>query len=129
MSRLDGEERYSLVLGALPPDQGLAEIDTKTWPPEYLQCAGSSKAMTIEIRTGVGDGAKQYIVGRSATHSGEPSTDIPWNGYISTVYPDEVFSAEEATELFAYYLVHNTVPAELSLRWLDLNAGPTTRPR
>jgi hypothetical protein len=129
LSRLDGTERYSLVLGPLPPGRAIDQIDLNTWrPPEYLQCAGSSEAMTVEIRTGFGGEAKQYVVGRSETHTGEPDTDIPWNGYVSSVYPDEVFDADQAIELFAYYLVHATVPPDYSLRCLDLSR-PTTRPR
>jgi hypothetical protein len=127
--RLNGAERYSAVLWAMPPGKRLEEVDEATEATEYLQCAGSSEAMTVEIRTGVGDEAKQYVVGRSETYSGEPDADIPWNGYISTVYPDEVFNAEEATELFAYYLEHAAVPPDYSLRCLDVDAGPTTRPR
>ena len=128
MSRLDGDERYSLVLGALPGGKGIGDVDTKAWPVEYVQCAGSSEALTVEIRVGTGDDAKQSVVGRSGEHSDEADVDIPWDGYVSSVYPDEVFDADEAIELFAYYLVHAAVPPDCSLRCLDLSR-PTTRPR
>jgi hypothetical protein len=128
LDRIDGQRRYSLTLWERPAGKRLNEINEATEVVEYIQSAGSSQAMTVEIRVGVGDEAKQFVVGRPAEHSGEPDVDIPWDGYISTVYPNEVFDAAEATKLFSHYLVDATVPPEYSLRCLDLSR-PTTRPR
>jgi hypothetical protein len=127
LSRMDGKDSYSFVLWALPPGKRLDQVD-ETMASEYIQCAGSSDAMTVEIRTGVGTDATQYVVGRSSVdRSGQPDVTIPWDGYVATVYPDELFTADEASELFGHYLVHATVPSEYTLRPLDLSAEePTT---
>lgn len=122
LSRMDGTNNYSLVLWAMPQGKRLDEVDEDTWPVEYIQCAGSSEAMTIEIRRMENGEAAQYVVGRaSEERAGEPAVAIPWDAYVATVYQDEVFNAEEATELFAYYLVDGAVPPEFSLRHLDLS--------
>ncbi len=35
------------------------------------------------------------------------------------VLENEVFTAEEAAEVYRYYHVHDTVPAECTLRFID----------
>lgn len=121
LSHLDGEEYYAVALWEMPAGQRLDDIDMDAFPDEYIQCAGSSEAMTVEIRTMSGDTATQYVVGRfSEGHSGEPEVEIPWNAHVVEVYEDEVFDAEAATEIFAHYLAHGTVPDELALRPLEL---------
>ena len=119
LSRLDGKERYSLVLGPLPAGQGLADVDVKKWPIEYIQSAGSSEAMTVELRDGL---AHQYVVGRtSQKRSEQPDVDIPWDDFVTTVYEDEVFDADEATVLFAHYLAHGSVRSDYALREIGLD--------
>jgi hypothetical protein len=121
IARLDGKARYSVVLGTLPPDHRIGDVDLKTWPKEYIQCAGSSAAMTVEMRIVLGGEATQLVVGRSPEpRAGEPDVTIPWDEFEVKVFEEEVFDAEEATEMFAAYLVAACVPPEFSLRRLDL---------
>lgn len=50
LDRLDGAERYALMLWQLPPGMRLPDVDTSHYPVEYLQSAGSAARQSIEIR-------------------------------------------------------------------------------
>lgn len=89
----------------------------------YLQCAGTSDAMTIECHKVDDDGQdRHYIVGRGGDHSDPPTVTIPYfEGTASaTVYPDEVFALDEATDIFFHYYETGEVPDRYRLRWYDL---------
>jgi hypothetical protein len=121
LERLDGKLRFSLVLSKLSPNKTIEDKREMKRDKNYIQCAGSAKEMSIEIRIVKKGKAIQYAVGRSMRWRwGDPKVTIHWSNYVVKVYRDEVFKAKEATELFAYYLVHNKIPEKYVLRKLDL---------
>lgn len=89
------------VTGELDP------LNPKTWDEgqdEYIQCAGSAEAMTVEIRIIDEDGAvRHYVIGKAVKElTGQPTEVITWdNGRFSTkVFPHEVLTVDEATAIF-----------------------------
>jgi hypothetical protein len=121
LARLDGEERFSLVLWRLPAGKTLLEVDMAVEPQEYLQCAGSAERMTVELRELEGGVARQYVVGRlPAEQDGAPGEVVPWSDFKAVVYPNEVFAADEAAELFGQYLDTHAVEPTYHLRPLQL---------
>lgn len=119
---LDGLVRYSLSLWRLPGEVPFDRVDLAAWPQEYIQVAGSADAMTVEVRRAEQSEWRQYVVGRAARDASEAPVDvvIPWDGYEVRVYSSEVFSAAEATEVFAQYYDTGQVPDTFHLRPLSL---------
>lgn len=117
-------ERSTLLLAPIPADKDfLTYLHKEGGSPVYLQCAGTAEAMTIEWHKVDDDGQdRHYIVGRGGDHSGEPSVDIPFfdGNRTATVYPDEVFVADEATDIFFHYYETGRIPHGYELRWHDL---------
>jgi hypothetical protein len=121
LARIDGNVRYSLVLWAMPNGKRLGELDEDKDAREYIQCAGSAAAMTVELRTESHGEGQQFVVGRLPDpRIDEPQVRIPWDEFEAIVYEDEVFTAEEAVELFGSYLETGSVPAKYTLRPLSL---------
>jgi hypothetical protein len=119
---LDGEKYYSVIVAALPSGKRIDDIDFTSWPVEYMQCAGSSAAMTCEIRESDDNHLVQYAIGRSSEkRSFEPDVCIRWSDFEVNVYEDEVFDADEALELFIHYLAHGAAPPGYALRRLELD--------
>jgi hypothetical protein len=124
LARIDGKARYSLVLWAMPAGKRLNELNEHTDARQYIQCAGSATAMTVELRTEEDGKGHQYVVGRlPGPRLKEPQVRIPWDKFEAVVYEDEIFTAEEAFELFGSYLETGTIPAKFALRPLSLAAG------
>lgn len=122
LTRLDGKTRFSMVLTKLAPGKTILHKREMKRDKNYIQCAGSAKGMSIEIRIVKSGTATQYAVGRSTWWRwGDPKVAIHWSEYTVKVYRDEIFRAKEATKLFAYYLVHNEIPKKYVLRELDLS--------
>lgn len=116
-------QRSTFILGPMPDDVNFVEYVYRGGSPVYLQCAGTAEAMTIEWHKVDDDGQdRHYIVGRGGDHSGEPSVDIPFfdGNRTATVYPDEVFAADEATDIFFHYYETGRIPHGYELRWYDL---------
>lgn len=90
----------------------------------YMQCAGSAGALTVEMRVVGADGvAHQYVVGKpGGVPVGEPSEVIRWDEgrHATRVFPFEVFTADEASDVFYAYFLTDTVPEGYVLRELDL---------
>jgi hypothetical protein len=121
LALLDGTTRYSLNLWRLPDGVPFDRVDLKVWPQEYVQVAGSSARMTLEVRRFEGGTARQYVVGHStATTISAADEVIPWNGYEARVRANEVFDAAEAADLFIAYYLTGGIPEGHSLRLLDL---------
>jgi len=124
LSLMKPGERSTLLLAPIPPGNDfLTYLHEQGGSPVYLQCAGTSDAMTIEWHKYDDDGQdRHYIVGRGGDHSGEPTAEIPYfdGKYTATVYPDEVFALDEATDIFFHYYETGEIPSGYELRWYDL---------
>ena len=70
-----------------------------------------------------GDTHSQYTIGKPWHGLESPcEVSVKWNGGGTTVFENEVFTADEAAPIFTHYLEHNTVPAEFELRLIDTNS-------
>lgn len=123
LSLLQQGQRSTFIFGPMPDDVNFVAYVYEGGSPVYLQCAGTSDAMTIEWHKVDDDGQdRHYIVGRGGDHSDPPTVEIPYfEGKASaTVYPDEVFALDEATDIFFHYYETGAVPDRYRLRWYDL---------
>lgn len=123
LNRLNGTSFWAYSLWRAP--EGSDMLDDIPVSDEYLQCAGSAEALTIEMRVLDDDGTPhQYTVGKAAADdsSGGASTTITWDDgrYSTTVQSNEVFTADEAAEIFYEYFLTDRVPESCTLRELDL---------
>lgn len=123
LNRMNGTSFWAYSLWRAPEDANLLEDIPMS--DEYLQSAGSAEALTVELRVVGDDGvAHQYTVGKPGEEpTGEPTEVIRWDeGRHSTkVHPSEVFTADEAAEVFQAYFLTDTVPASYTLRELDMS--------
>ena len=123
LSLLRAGKRSTFILGPIPDGVNFVAHIRQSKKSRYLQCAGTSDAMTIEWHNVDDDGQdRHYVVGHGGDRSGAPSVDIPFfDGTRSaTVYPDEVFALDEATDIFFHYYETGEIPPGYEMRWYDL---------
>jgi len=106
----------SCVLWAIPMGQDFRDAQYSQIGT-YLQCAGTADRLTIEMRFDDGIAARHYVLGRPATPREMGKAEVVENEVGGVmVLPNEVFNVEQATRIFQYYYVHDTVPADCELR-------------
>lgn len=119
---MDGTKRWAYSLWRAPEGVDFWDVDKN--PDLFLQAAGSASAMTVEVKYRCDDGEyRLFTVGKpGGGYSGEPSVAIPVSGgkHSTMVYPCEVFTAEEATDVFYAYFQTDRVPDQYPLREVDL---------
>ena len=123
LNLMDGSKFWSWSLWRAP--EGADLLESLPLSQEYMQCAGSAEALAIEVRYLDPDGVPhQYAVGRPGDRSGEPSEVIPFDEgrHHVTVYPSEVFTADEASVIFYTYFLTDKVPQPYVLRDLHLES-------
>jgi hypothetical protein len=120
LRQFDGVERFALCLWALPAGMDydravMAGQDAL----EYLQAAGRADRLTVEIRKSGSNpwGAQwvRYVVG----HGGSTEVlDVPvvLPAHTEMICDSEVFTADEAAELFQHYFESGAIPSTYSLR-------------
>lgn len=122
LGKLNGVQRYSMIVWALPADRPFDRVDLRSFPTEYIQCAGGSEGRFIcEVREGSADAGTQYALGRVG-ESAAGEEVVRWNGWSSTVPANELLSADEVAELLLEYLRSGSSPASFARRELDLSA-------
>lgn len=123
LNTMNGDSSWGYSLWRAP--EGADLLDDIPLSEEYIQCAGSAEAMTVEVRVLGSDGAaRQYTVGKPGdAPSEEPTEVIPWDGgrHHVTVHPHEVFTADEAADVVYAYFLTDRVPEPYLLRELDLS--------
>lgn len=125
---LDGKYVFSIVVWALP--EGVTHIDDVPYSSParatYIQCGGSTEAMTIEIRvTHDDDSYEQYAVAREPVADPEAWTTVSWdNGnpepFTIQVHPEEVFTGKQAVPVFRAYIEDGALPPAELLRRIDV---------
>ena len=123
LGQLDGNESWSYSLWQAPHGQDVDQIDYSVYPRSFLQAGGTADRMALEVRYVEDDGKeRQYAVGRpGGDYSGEPSETVIIGGNAFSVYPNEVFTAEQATDVFYGYFQTDRVPDQYPLRRLDFS--------
>ncbi len=118
LTQMDGTSFWALSLWRAPDGANLRASLPRS--DEYIQCAGDAEGVTVEVRAVDEAGpARQYTVGRpTGGNESEPTETIRWDeGRHSTkVHPHEVFSLDEAADLFVAYYRDDRVPADHTLR-------------
>lgn len=114
LRRLNGVERFSVVMWRVPSDAAHEEEALHFEAEEYIQCAGSAdRALTCEIR----EAGSQYVLGREPVASRDkPDVVIPWSDYTATVKSNEALTIEEVVELFSSYYRSGREPAGFGRR-------------
>jgi hypothetical protein len=132
LGRLDGVERYSIVVSKLSAGVPFDRVDMDRDAQEYIQCAGSFDGrLTAEVREVVDGAAHQYVIGRPpeppADPAAEPPADpgdadeiVPWGGHEAHVRPNEVLNGREVSDLFLSYYRTGEIPSSYTRRPLDL---------
>ena len=124
----DGSHMYAMVVWELPPGAERPEDVAADDPARstYIQCAGSTGVMTVEIRVTGQDGSyKHYVVAREPVTDPESWMGIEWDtgegGPAAVrVHTEEVFTGEQAAPVFRAYVVDGRLPAPELLRPLDI---------
>ena len=92
----------------------------------FIQCGGSSAAMSVEIRvTHEDDSYEHYAVAGEPVADPGTWTTITWdNGspepFSLRLHPEEVFTGEQATPVFRAYIEDGALPPAQLLRRLDV---------
>lgn len=119
LHRLDGFDSYSVNLTRLAHPMLASEITaTLSAAPgrNYVECIGSAEILAIELRTEDDGTPRRYLLGLPGDRVGDPIVDIPQGTELLCVYPDEIFDAEYAAEVFATYFHTGDIPAGFQLR-------------
>ena len=123
LNRMNGSSFWAYSLWRAP--EGADLLESIPLSQEYMQCAGSAEALAIEVRYLDPDGVPhQYAVGRPGGRSGEPTEVIHFDEgrHHVTVYPNEVFTADEASVIFYTYFLTDKVAQPYVLRDIHLYA-------
>ena len=120
---LEGYKRYALVVWALP--EGVDHVDDVPHDSvalsNYMQCGGSTQAMTVEVRVTQEDGSyEHYVVARKPVADPDVWTTITYNNTPLQVHPEEVFTGEQAAPVFRAYIEDGVIPPRELLRTLDI---------
>ncbi len=116
---VDGTERYSFCLWALPPDKPFDRINLRKYPQEYIQTAGTPERMTVEVRRLVQGKPQQHVLGRPVEDPRSLTNEIvAWDGIKTPVMSNEVFTVDEVIELFEHYYRMGDAPAWCTRRLL-----------
>lgn len=97
---LDGSDPWAIVLSTRPPDGVTPDFSTS----RYLQAAGSAEAMVIEYcepgGAEIGAVSVRSVIGHPHNGSAERDVDIVLPRSVETISRHEVFTAQEAVEMF-----------------------------
>ena len=120
---LDGARHFAVVVWALP--EGVDHVDDVPHDSvalsNYMQCGGSTQAMTVEVRVTQEDGSyEHYVVARKPVADPDAWTTITYNNTPLQVHPEEVFTGEQAAPVFRAYIEDGVIPPRELLRTLDI---------
>jgi hypothetical protein len=120
LSRLNGSDRFALVLWALGPGMDYDQSVAAGRNREYVQAAGRGDALTVEICKAGGSqwGVDwvRYVIGHP--HDSEAPLDVPIVLPRSTEMRSrhEIFESDEAAQLFYNYYKTGDIPFNYALR-------------
>jgi len=121
--QMNGSSFWAYSLWRAP--EGADLLESIPFSEEYMQCAGTADALALEVRRIEADGTPhQYAIGKPGGHrTGEPTEVIHYDDgrHSTTVYPHEVFTADEAAVVFYTYFLTDDVSQPYELRDLHLS--------
>lgn len=120
---LDGKYVFSLIAWAGPDGVEPDDVRKNSYHRgNYMQCGGSTAAMTVEVRvTHPNKSFEHYVVAREPVRDPEVWTTISWdNGgeepFVVRLHPEEVFTGEQAAKVFRDYIERDQLPPDELLR-------------
>lgn len=121
MRVFDGRERFALTLWSLPPGMSYTKaVKAGLDALEFIQAGGSAEAITVDIRKVGGSqwGAEwvRYVVGHPHTEPEPLEVAIALPHGPEMVSRSEVFTADEAADLFFTYYKTGDIPTTYALR-------------
>ncbi|MGM7649142.1 hypothetical protein ACSVDM_29875 [Nocardia sp. JW2] len=119
LRRMDGHQRFALDLTVLPEPMPATEVTASVSAARgdlALRCTGSADAMTLQLRTTVDHLPRRYTLGFPGSRLGLPTVYVPHGDDDTYVYPEEVFTAEYAAQIFHEFFHQGAVPAGLQHR-------------
>ncbi len=118
LGRMDGTGFFAYNMWHHPEATHFNDVDVDAHSNEYLQCAGSAEAMTVELREESVDGHDHWVLATGPI-TGEANRTVTWDEDFSTqVHAEEVFSSEQAAALFEEYYRTGTIPDSVPRRRL-----------
>jgi hypothetical protein len=126
LNAFDGANIFARLLAKLPHpgwSDDFTPDEIESAKRTYTQAGGSAARMTVEVRKETADhGFQVFAIGHrpAADVSQPPAELIQIGANTSLVYPNEIFTAEEAAELFFHYYKNDDVPESYVLRELTL---------
>lgn len=119
LAEMDGTDPWAIVLSARPPAGVPADFSTSL----YLQAAGTAETMVIEFcRPGgadIGAVSVRSVVGHPHTGPIEPDVEIVLPRSTQTVSRHEVFTAQEAADMFERFYRTDTIGDGYTLRSVE----------
>ena len=118
---MDGASQWGYALWRLPEDNPVRGL-SREGATEFLQSAGTAQRMTIEMmrhQSQPEDAYYLYAVGKPGGASSLQDTTITWADKTFPVAENEVYTAAEAAEVYAYYRKHDTLPPGSTLRLVN----------
>lgn len=113
---MDGSDPWAIVLSARPPDGVPPDFSTS----RYLQAAGSADAMTIEYcepgGAEIGAVSVRSVVGHPHLGPAGQDVDIVLPRSTQTIGRHEVFTAQEAADMFERFYRTDTIGDDYVLR-------------
>lgn len=124
LKRLGGDGNWYLVLYRLPDGMSYEQMRKENiGPTEYVQAAGTADKMAVEVRKPAGEqwGATWVRYGIGHPHDGPAPVDVPLPLPHATemITAPEVFTADEAAEIFMHYHRAGTIPDGYLLRPIE----------
>ncbi|SDQ35487.1 hypothetical protein [Leucobacter chromiiresistens] len=133
LSLLDSGDHRALALWRGPDGVDFWDVDMTIYPMTFLQAGGTRDGMAIEWKTNRDGEFRQYAVGHPGSNPGkdatQPDHEIRLGENRIFAYEHEVFSYEEAADIFHHYFLHDSPPATYELRDLQLGFGPDGKVR
>lgn len=121
LNHLDGEEMFTYVIWRAPnPEKHF--VRRRDIGDTFIQAAGSASALTVEVKQLGEDGkAHLYTVGKPQP-AGDSTVLVPISRERAVrVFDNELFTADEAAEIFDFFHGADKVPDSFTLRELDLS--------
>ncbi|WP_371177041.1 NTP pyrophosphohydrolase [Buchananella felis] len=119
----NGKRIFAMLVWAGPDDMEPDEVRKNSYHRDnYMQCAGSNAAMTVEVRVTHPDRSfEHYVVAREPVRDPNAWTTITWdNGSpelcVWRLHQEEVFTGEQAAKVFRDYIEHDQLPPKELLR-------------
>ena len=119
LSRRDGVQRFTYTMWRATNPESIV-VRLRDMNEQFIRAAGSAGAMTITVTLPGADGVvRSYTVGRPGPYEGARVQIRVGEQTAVRVFPNEVFTADEAAAIFYTYYLTDTIAQPYQLRETD----------